>query len=162
MTVTSIEKDLTAMTMTVRAEFDADVERVWQLWADPRKLERWWGPPTYPATVVAHDLAPGGTVTYYMTGPTGDRHHGWWRVLEVDAPHRLLVEDGFADERGVPNPELPSTRARFEIEARDGGGARVTITSEFKTVAQMEQLIAMGMEEGLKAAMGQMDALLAG
>ena len=48
-----------ALTMTITAEFDAPIERVWQLWADPRQLERWWGPPTYPATVVDHDLSPG-------------------------------------------------------------------------------------------------------
>ena len=51
MTVTNVHKDPEALTMTITAEFDAPVERVWQLWADPRQLERWWGPPTYPATV---------------------------------------------------------------------------------------------------------------
>lgn len=55
-----------------------------QLWADPRKLERWWGPPTYPATVVEHDLRAGGKVAYLMTSPEGEQHHGWWKVLEVD------------------------------------------------------------------------------
>ena len=60
MTVTRVHKDLTALTLTVHAEFASDVDRVWQLWADPRRLERWWGPPMFPATFVAHDLSPGG------------------------------------------------------------------------------------------------------
>ena len=72
MTVTAIRKDPAALTMTLTAEFDASPTRVWELWADPRQLERWWGPPTYPATVTAHDLAPGGRVEYHMTGPGGD------------------------------------------------------------------------------------------
>ena len=55
MTVTAVRKDPAALTMTLTAEFDASPERVWQLWADPRQLERWWGPPTYPATFTAHD-----------------------------------------------------------------------------------------------------------
>ena len=55
MTVTDIHKDPTALIMTVVSEWDAPIARVWQLWADPRKLERWWGPPTYPATVVEHE-----------------------------------------------------------------------------------------------------------
>ena len=59
MTVTDIRKDSKSRTMTLEAEFPASPERVWQLWADPRQLERWWGPPTYPATVDAHDLRPG-------------------------------------------------------------------------------------------------------
>jgi uncharacterized protein YndB with AHSA1/START domain len=45
MTVTDIRKDPKARTMTLDAEFQATPERVWQLWADPRQLERWWGPP---------------------------------------------------------------------------------------------------------------------
>ncbi len=56
MTVTAVRKDPQRLTLTVEAEFDASVERIWQLWADPRKLERWWGPPTYPATFTKHDL----------------------------------------------------------------------------------------------------------
>jgi len=51
MTVTSVDKDLDDLTLTLTADFDAPIERVWELWADPRKLERWWGPPEYPATV---------------------------------------------------------------------------------------------------------------
>ncbi len=60
MSVTSVVKDTERLTMTVTAEYDVSAERAWQLWADPRQLERWWGPPTYPATVVDHDLRPGG------------------------------------------------------------------------------------------------------
>jgi uncharacterized protein YndB with AHSA1/START domain len=162
MTVTNVHKDLSALTMIVHAEFDADVDRVWRLWADPRELERWWGPPTFPATVVAHDLSPGAAVTYFMTGPSGETHHGWWRVLEVDPPRRLRVEDGFGDAQGAPDPAMPTMTAEFVLSSRDGGGTRVTITSAYKTREQMEQLLRMGMEEGLRAAMGQMDALLAG
>ena len=69
MTVTAVHKDPDALTMTLTAEFDASPERVWQLWADPRQLERWWGPPIYPATFTRHDLAPGSRVEYHMTGP---------------------------------------------------------------------------------------------
>ena len=46
--------DLEALTLTFVTEHDAPVERVWLLWADPRQLERWWGPPGWPATVTEH------------------------------------------------------------------------------------------------------------
>jgi uncharacterized protein YndB with AHSA1/START domain len=161
MTVTNVVKDTEALTMQVTAEFDADVDRVWQLWADPRKLERWWGPPTYPATVVDHDLTPGGRVSYYMTGPDGDRSAGWWRVVAVDAPSSLEVEDGFADDSGKPNPDMPTMTMRFTLSSRDGGGTRVQIVTQFPSRDQMDQLLQMGMDEGMRAAMGQMDAVLA-
>lgn len=161
MTVTAVTKDLNELTMTVDAEFDVPVDRAWQLWGDPRQLERWWGPPTHPATMVQHDLTSGGTVTYYMTGPEGERFHGWWRVTQADAPRLLVVEDGFADENGQPNPDLPVTIMRVSLDDRPGGGTSVTITSTFASLEAMEQLISMGMEEGLRQAMAQMDAILA-
>jgi uncharacterized protein YndB with AHSA1/START domain/DNA-binding transcriptional ArsR family regulator len=161
MTVTTIRKDPQSRTMTLEAEFDASPERVWQLWADPRQLERWWGPPTYPATVDAHDLRPGGHVEYHMTGPEGDQPRGFWDVDEVQPPHRLVFRDGFANEDGTPNSELPMTTARVTIEEIGGGKTRMSIESEFPTVEAMEQLAAMGMEEGLTQAVGQIDAILA-
>ncbi|MGE5274633.1 MAG: helix-turn-helix domain-containing protein [Verrucomicrobiota bacterium] len=41
--LTGVEKNAEALTMTVTAEFDAPVAQVWEVFADPRKLERWWG-----------------------------------------------------------------------------------------------------------------------
>jgi uncharacterized protein YndB with AHSA1/START domain len=159
MTVISVEKDVESLTMTMTAQFDAPTTRVWQVWQDPRQLERWWGPPTYPATVVDHNLTPGGRVTYFMTGPEGDTHHGWWRVGAVEAPHLLEFIDGFADADGIPNPEMPVTNTRVSLHEQSGG-TRMQVTTTFATTQAMEQLIAMGMEEGIAAAMGQIDGLL--
>ena len=64
MSVTSVDTDYDGLSVTVVSDFDAPVERVWELWSDPRKLERWWGPPTLPATFEKHDLTPGGEVAY--------------------------------------------------------------------------------------------------
>ena len=86
MSITSVDTDYDRLTVTVIADFDAPIEQVWELWSDPRKLERWWGPPAYPATFEKHDLIPGGEVTYFMTGPEGDRYRGMWRVTAVDPP----------------------------------------------------------------------------
>lgn len=160
MTVTDVRKDLEARTMTVTTEFAAPVERVWQLWADPRQLERWWGPPTYPATFTEHDLTPGSTVRYHMTGPEGDQPQGYWRIVEVDAPTRLRFEDGFADEQGRPNPAMPVMAMEVVLTERSGGATRMTIETTFSSTEDMERVLAMGVEEGLREALGQIDALL--
>jgi len=161
LTVTAVHKDPEALTMTLTAEFDALPQRVWQLWADPRQLERWWGPPTYPATFTKHDLAPGSRVEYHMTGPEGDQPHGYWDVLETDPPHRLVYRDGFANDDGTPNDALPLNEGRVTIEEIAGGRTRMSIESIFPSAEAMEQVLAMGMEEGLKQAVGQIDAILA-
>ncbi|GAC1361832.1 MAG: SRPBCC domain-containing protein [Actinomycetota bacterium] len=161
MSGTRIRKDPEALTMTLTAELDATVERAWQLWADPRQLERWWGPPTYPATVVDHDLATGGRVSYYMTGPDGNRFHGWWQVLAVEPPNRLELRDGFADDAGAPNDALPTTTVVVTLTERDGGGTLMAIETQFPSLQAMEQLVSMGMEEGMTAAIGQIPEILA-
>ncbi|MBL8932103.1 MAG: SRPBCC domain-containing protein [Kineosporiaceae bacterium] len=160
MTVTVVEKNPDDLSMTITAEFTAPVDRVWQVWTDPRQLERWWGPPTYPATVVDHDLAPGGRVSYYMTSPEGEKYHGWWRVLTVEAPGSLEFEDGFSDEQGNENRELPVTTVQVRLEPQ-GSGTVMTIRSRYASAEAMQQLLEMGMEEGMTAALGQIDELLA-
>jgi uncharacterized protein YndB with AHSA1/START domain len=161
MTVTAVRKDPNALTMTLDAEFDAPPERVWQLWADPRQLERWWGPPTYPATFTAHDLRSGGRMEYHMTGPEGDQPKGYWEVLQVEPPHRLVVRDGFANADGTPNTDMPMGEMRVTITDIGGGRTRMSIESIFPDTAAMEQLLAMGQEEGMTQAVGQIDAILA-
>ena len=161
MTVTAVRKDPDSLTMTLDAEFDASPERVWQLWADPRQLERWWGPPTYPATFTKHELSPGSRIEYHMTGPEGDQPRGFWDVLEVEPPRRLLVRDGFANDDGTPNTEMPTGVMQVTIEEIGDGRTRMSINNVFPSTETMEQLLAMGQEEGLTQAVGQIDAILA-
>jgi len=115
MTVTAVRKDPVALTMTLTAEFDASPARVWELWADPRQLERWWGPPTYPATFTAHDLAPGSHVEYHMTGPSGDQPHGYWDIVEASD---ILKQQYDA----LPVEERKAIRDEVALFARDFQG----------------------------------------
>jgi len=160
MTVTAVRKDPEHLTMTLDAEFEANPDRVWQLWADPRQLERWWGPPAYPATVTSHDLRPGGRVEYHMTGPGGDQPKGYWKILEADPPSRLVFTDGFANADGSPNSDMPLMEQRVTIRAIGDGRTQMSIENIFPDVAAMEQVMAMGMEQGLTEAVGQIDAIL--
>jgi uncharacterized protein YndB with AHSA1/START domain len=161
MTVTSVRKDPEALTMSITAELDATVERAWQLFADPRQLERWWGPPTYPATFVDHDLEPSGRVNYFMTGPEGDKAHGWWEIVTADPPNRLEFKNGFAGDDGRPDDSMPTMMMVATLIARGGGGTVLTIETQFPSREAMEQLVSMGMDEGMSAAMSQMEAIVA-
>lgn len=161
MTVISMDKNPEALCLTLVAEFDAAVERVWELWEDPRLLERWWGPPTWPATFEKLDFVPGGRASYYMTGPEGQKSRGWWEFTAIDAPRHLEFDDGFADDDGNPTGDLGITHAEVALDDA-GGRTRMTIHSKFESEEQLEQMMAMGMEEGLRGAVEQMDGILAG
>jgi uncharacterized protein YndB with AHSA1/START domain len=160
MTVIDVSKDLQARTLTFSTEFSAPIKHVWQLWEDPRQLERWWGPPTYPATFTEHELVEGGTMKYCMNGPEGDQSRGWWRVIAVDAPHSLEFESGLADETGAPAKDLPAMNMLVTLSEEAGGVTRMVVQSTYPTKAIMEKFMTMGMEEGMKGALSQIDELL--
>jgi uncharacterized protein YndB with AHSA1/START domain len=159
MTVIGTRKDPDALTLTFVAEFDAGVERVWQVWEDPRQLERWWGPPAWPATFTKHEFVVGGICRYHMTGPDGTKSPGWWTITAIEAPHRLEFDDGFADENGEPSDVFPSTHSTVTLEAV-GDRTRMTSVSKFASLESLEKTVSMGAVEGMTLALGQIDEVL--
>ncbi|BCW37664.1 activator of HSP90 ATPase [Arthrobacter sp. StoSoilA2] len=160
MTVVSVDKNTEALSLTVVAEFDAGVQRVWKIWEDPRQLERWWGAPTVPATFETHDFTPGGKAAYYMTVPDGTKAHGWWQFTSINAPDHLEFDYGFADDQGTPMGEHGAAHATVKLEPI-GDRTRMTMSTRFDSEEQLQMMSDMGMEEGLREAIGQVDALLA-
>ncbi len=156
----SSHRDAKNLTMVVLAEFDATVERVWQIWEDPRQLEKWWGPPNWPVTFETHDFRTGGRAAYYMTGPDGEKICYCWVFTEITAPSSLSFDDRFTDEGGDPSSEMPTIHTAVTIDRADAM-SRMTIRSRFDSLEQLEELVAMGMEEGTRLAIGQIDTILA-
>jgi uncharacterized protein YndB with AHSA1/START domain len=160
MPIQSVTSDRDALSLTVVGEYPVSVERLWEAYADPRQLERFWGPEEWPATFTRHEMKEGGRSEYHMTGPDGATSRGWWRFLAVEPPRRFEVEDGFSNEDGTPNENMPSMRMVFTFEPTSTG-SRFTGVTYFTSLESMEELVKMGMIEGLKSALGQLDAVLA-
>jgi uncharacterized protein YndB with AHSA1/START domain len=158
MPVIDVQHDLDALTLSITADFAAPVERIWQEYADPRQLEKVWGPPTYPATVVEHDFRPGGRVTYFMTGPEGDKHAGYWLITAANEPTSLSFDDGFADLDFNPNPDLPVSKNVYTFAAHNGG-TRATYVSTYESAEALQQVLDMGVIEGATLAINQIDEL---
>ncbi|AGL20251.1 SRPBCC domain-containing protein [Actinoplanes sp. N902-109] len=159
MPVTDVQHDLDTLTLTITAEFAAPVERIWQVYADPRQLEKVWGPPTYPATVVDHSLTPGGRVTYYMTSPEGEKFAGYWNVTAVDEPRSFAFDDGFADQDFNPNPAMPVSRNVYTFTEHDGG-TRAVYAGTYESAEALQKVLDMGVVEGSTLAINQIDGLL--
>jgi uncharacterized protein YndB with AHSA1/START domain len=157
--VTDVRKDLDALTLTIVADFAAPVERIWQIYADPRQLEKVWGPPTYPATFVDHDLRPGGRTTYYMTSPEGEKFAGYWTVTEVDEPRSFAFDDGFAEPDFTPKADLPVSHNVYTFAAHDGG-TRATYVGTYVSADELQKVLDMGIVEGATAAVNQIDGVL--
>lgn len=159
MPITSVDKDPGNLTLTVIGDYPVTQKRLWEAYADPRQLERFWGPVEWPAKFTRHDMKQGGRSEYFMQGPNGEKSAGYWTFLAIDPMDSFEVKDGFATDEGKENAQMPSMTMQFSFEATKSG-ARVTIVTTFPSLEAMEQLTQMGMEEGLRSAMGQLDAVL--
>lgn len=160
MPVTDVHHDTDDLTLTITAEFAAPVRRVWQVYADPRQLEKVWGPPSHPATFVDHELTPGARCTYYMTGPDGEKYAGWWQITTVDEPHEFTFDDGFADADFNPVPHMPVSHNSYRFEEVDGRTV-ATFRSAYESAEALQQVLDMGIVEGATLAINQIDDLLA-
>lgn len=160
MPVIDVQHDPDNLTLTITADFAAPVARIWQVYADPRQLEKVWGPPSHPATVVDHSLTPGSLTTYFMTGPDGEKYAGYWEITAVDEPTSFSFLDGFADQDFNPNPDLPVSRNVYTFAAHNGG-TRATYVSTYSSAEALQQVLDMGVVEGASSAINQIDDLVA-
>ena len=94
-----------------------------------------------------------------MTGPQGEKSHGWWLITAIDAPHRIEFDDGFAGQDGEPAGSIAPTHTVVTLEPA-GTGTRMTTVSRFTDLDHLEQMVKMGMEDGMRMAMSQIDAVL--
>lgn len=161
MPVTDVTTDPEALTMTLTAEVAASVDRLWEAFTDPRQLERFWGPPGYPATFTEFDLSVGGRAKYHMTGPKGDEYHGVWEFLAIDGPRSFTALDSFTDADGRVLADMPTSRMVFDFEPTETG-ARLRNTTYFDSADALEQVLAMGAVEGSTLAISQLDRVLEG
>lgn len=161
MPVTDVTTDPEALTMTLTADFAAPVERLWEVFTDPHQLERFWGPPGWPATFPSFDFAVGGHARYCMTSPQGEKSYGSWEFLEIDEPRGFTVLDNFANEDGAPLDGMPVMRVVFTFEPTDTGSRLVNV-SHFASAEALEQVVEFGAVEGSTMALNQLDRVLEG
>lgn len=160
MTVTSVITDPDALTITLVADFPVPVERLWDAFADPRKLERFWGPPGYPATFDDFELRTGNTARYWMTSPQGEKYFAVWEFTDVVPGRSISLIDHFADADSQIDPAMPVTSMTSSFD-ETATGSRLTSVSRFDTADDLQKILAMGVVEGLTRATAQLDIVLA-
>lgn len=124
MPVTSVTKDPATLTFTIVADFPVSQQRLWDAYADPRQLERFWGPPSWPATFRRHDFVVGGRAEYFMTGPNGEKWSGSWRFTAVNPISFFAACDG---EDNADDPLGPASMT-FTFETTSTGSRMTGVT----------------------------------
>lgn len=150
------DKDLHQKKLTVIRFFDAAVSQVWDAWTKSELLDQWWAPEPWKAETSHMDFSVGGYWLYSMVGPDQTRH--WARVdyTAIDPVKSFEAVDSFCDENGRVTEDLPGMEWKNVFKST-GNGTTVTVEIFFKSVADLEKIIAMGFREGFTSALNNLD-----
>jgi uncharacterized protein YndB with AHSA1/START domain len=136
--------------------FDAPRDLVWKAFTDPEIVPRWWGPHGTTTRVVQMDVRPGGIWRFVSSAPDRDDVSFHGEYLEIEPPERFTWTFLF-DVEGLGEQGGKETHA---FEAVDGQ-TRVTATSHFGSVEEIDGAIASGMIAGAVETWDRLAALLA-
>lgn len=140
--------------LLVTREFAAPRELVFRTWTEREHLMNWWGPRTWPLDYCTVDLRVGGAWHYRMRGPNGEEAWGKGIYKEIARPERLAYDDYFSDADGSENP--PAMFLAVDFEDR-GGKTLLRSKATFASREHREQVLAMGMVEGLSESLDRLD-----
>lgn len=155
-TVDTSEREL-VLTRT----FDAPRELVFAAYSSCEHLRHWWGPRSWPMDECTMDFRVGGVWHYCLRGPNeGDESWGRAVFEKIVEPERIAFTDAFSDADGNVNEKMPQTRSRVELAEADGK-TRLTLRAEYPSPADLQQVLDMGMVEGITETLDRLDEHLA-
>lgn len=163
---TKVTKDFDTNTLTIERTFNAPRERVWEAYANPEQFSAWWGPEGWTTTVKELNLTPGGKNHYCMK--CVDENQGEWfdqeawglMVFEaVDKPASFTYKDYFSDADGTLKNDMPTMTITMSFTEEDGKTKMVS-RGVVESKEQLEQLVNMGMIEGLTSTLNKLAAFV--
>lgn len=156
---TKVEKDLKEKSILIAREFNATVANVWRCYTEAELLDQWWGPAPWRAETKTMKFEVGGFWLYAMVSPEGEKHWGIMNYKAIEPHKSIQLEDGFCDEEGVMNNELPISIGSFNFNTT-ATGTLVKFKMTYTTEEQLKTIIEMGFEQGITACLEQLAALL--
>lgn len=144
----------------VLRHFNAGLQLVWDAWTKPELLDLWWAPKPFKTVTKSMDFKVGGTWLYNMLGPEGESFWCKNEFTSINTLSDFKGIDGFCDENGVFNTEMPRHNWLTSFKSVDGKTA-VTVKIDYDSLEDLEKIIEMGFKEGFTMALQNLDELLA-
>jgi uncharacterized protein YndB with AHSA1/START domain len=147
-------------TLTIRREFAAPRQLVWDCHTKSELLDQWFAPQPLRAKTKSMDFRVGGHWHYAMVDPSnGAEYWGWTEYTSLHPIDYYTTLDAFSNEAGEINTELP--RANWVVTFSDkGNNAVVETVVTYASLTELETVINMGMQEGMMSTLERLDALL--
>ena len=133
--------------------FDAPRELIYKVFTDPTHKAVWWRCNSVTNIFVEMDVRPGGSWRIIQRGEDGKEFAFHGKYLEVIAPKKIVNTSEF---EGMPGHVITETTT-FEKRA---GKTKLTITSSFQSIEDLEGMIKAGMESGTTESLDHVEELL--
>ncbi len=151
--------DMKVTTLTIRREFLAKRQLIWDCYTKSDYLEEWFAPDPLTAKTKEMDFKEGGFWIYAMVEPNGTEHWGRTDFKQIKPIDFYTSLDGFSDENGNLNPDLPC--ANWLVTFKDfNGNSLVESVVTYSSLNDLETVVNMGMEDGIKSVFEKLDKLL--
>ena len=146
-------------TLTIRREFAAGRQLVWDCYTRSELLDQWFAPKPLTTKTKSMDFREGGHWHYAMVAPDGQEFWGRTDYQTINPIDNYTTLDAFSDETGAVNPDLP--RAKWDVTFTDASGHTLVHTVvSYASPADLQKVIDMGMKDGLASTLERLDELL--
>lgn len=146
-------------TLTIKREFAAERQLVWDAYTKSELLNQWFAPKPMTTKTKSMDFSEGGHWIYAMIEPNGNEYWGRMDYVTINPIEHYTGLDGFCDNNGVLNPDLP--RAEWDVRFDEyNDNSIVTSVVKYNSLSDLETVIQMGMEGGMKSTLERLDDLL--
>ena len=130
-------------TIMVTKEFIGRRQLIWDCHTKSKLLDRWFAPKGLTTQTRHMDFREGGYWHYAMLTPDGQM---FWNRLDhetIDPIDGYTAHDGFCDESGSVNPEMPGSH--WDVTFADAGGRTlVTTVVEYTSTGSLQTALGMG------------------
>ncbi|MEQ9221343.1 MAG: SRPBCC domain-containing protein [Cyclobacteriaceae bacterium] len=146
-------------TITVKREFAANRQLIWDCYTKSEMLDQWFAPEPFATKTKSMDFSEGGHWHYAMVDPEDKEYWGWTEYTKIKAIDYYKTLDAFSDSEGNLNSDLP--QAEWHIEFSDKGKNTLVVTTvQYDSLEALDQVINMGMKDGLTSTLERLDKLL--
>lgn len=155
----TFKADMQTNQITIRREFNAPKALVWDCYTKAELLDQWFAPEPFVAKTKSMDFREGGHWHFAMVDPDGNEHWVRFDYEKIDPKDRYRAQDAFSDAEGSVNRDLPVSTWDVTFEDKTPR-TLVQITATYQTSEALQQVVDMGMKEGLEATLSALDKLL--
>jgi uncharacterized protein YndB with AHSA1/START domain len=145
-------------TVSVKREFAANLDLLWEAWTNPEILDQWWAPKPFTSKTKSMDFKVGGRRFYAMVSPDGQEHWSVQKFTSITPKTNFKMFSAFADKD--ENLQLPGSDWDLNFSELNGT-TTVHISIYNESRERMEKMIEMGFKEGFTAGLKNLENLLA-